>query len=174
MIVGSQTIANACVARQDVSRTCILFPVESQYDCDVNPNNPVVKLCVEGMKAEFEGRASDALACFTQAWELRKDDFDGCIAAHYVARHQRTPEEMRYWNLESLKLADAVNDERVQEFYPSLYLNLGKSEEDLGNREAAKRYYELARTKCSALALAEGRYTDVLRDGIARALDRVS
>jgi hypothetical protein len=50
-----------------------------------------------------------------QAWEKRKDDYDACVAAHYVARHQ--------WNQESLDRADAVNAESVQGFYPSLYLN---------------------------------------------------
>jgi hypothetical protein len=55
---------------------------------------------------------------------------------------------------------------------PSLYLNIGKAHEDLGNRERAKRYYELAATKMSHLP--EGRYADIVRDGIKRGLERVS
>jgi tetratricopeptide (TPR) repeat protein len=138
----------------------------------MDPNNPVVKLCLEGMKAEAEGRPDEAHRLFVRAWEERQDDFDACVAAHYVARHQKTPEEALRWNQESLDRAEAVNDERTDGFYPSLYLNMGKAHEDLGNREEAKRFYELAAAKTNQLA--EGRYGDTVRDGIARGLKRVS
>jgi hypothetical protein len=124
------------------------------------------------MKAEMEGRTDQAGILFLQAWGQRQDDYDACLAAHYVARHQKIPEQVFHWNQESLDRADAVNDERVQAFYPSLYLNMGKAHEDLGNRERAKRYYELAATKMSRLP--EGRYRDVVQDGIKQGLQRVS
>ena len=107
-------------------------------------NNPVVKLCVEGTRAEFEGRTDDARNFFTQAWEASKDDFDACVAAHYVARYQTSPQDTLHWNQEALARADAVGDDRVQSFYPSLYLNMGHSYEVLGNQAEAKRYYDLA------------------------------
>ncbi len=138
----------------------------------MDPNNPVIKLCAEGMKAESEGRADEARLLFMQAWEESKDNYDACIAAHYVARNQKTPEEILRWNQVSLDRADAVDDERVQGFYPSLYLNMGKAHEDLGNREQAKRHYELAATRMSALP--DGRYGDLVREGIKRGLQRVS
>ena len=37
-----------------------------------------------------------------------------------------------------------VNDERVKDFYPSLYLNMGRSHELLGNKLQAKEYYDAA------------------------------
>ena len=138
----------------------------------MDPDNPVVKLCVDGMKAEAEGRMDEAHMFFVQAWEQSKNDFEACIAAHYVARHQKTLEETLDWNKESLDRADAVNDERVQSFYPSLYLNMGKAYENLGNWEQAKRHYELAAAKMSNLP-PEGRYGNVVRDGIKRGLQRV-
>jgi hypothetical protein len=137
----------------------------------MDPENPIVKLCVAGMKAESEGRNEDALALFLQAWEQRTDDFEGCIAAHYVARHQKTPEDTLRWNEESLKRAKEVGDARVADFYPSLYLNMGKAQEDIGNRTEARRYYELAWASVSTLP--EGRYGDVVREGIKRGLERV-
>jgi tetratricopeptide (TPR) repeat protein len=137
----------------------------------MDPANPIVKLCVEGMRAETEGRIDEARLLFIQAWEESKNDYDACIAAHYVARHQKTPEEILRWNQESLDRADALNDERVQDFYPSLYLNLGKAHEDLGNREMARKYYELAAARMNGLPA--GRYGDVVRDGIKRGLQRV-
>jgi tetratricopeptide (TPR) repeat protein len=138
----------------------------------MDPNNPVIKLCADGMKAETSGRYDEARLLFIQAWEQSKDDYEACVAAHYVARHQKIPEEILHWNKEALDCADAVSDERVQGFYPSLYLNMGKAHEDVGNWEEAKRNYELAAAKLSTLP--EGRYSDVVRDGINRGLQRVS
>jgi hypothetical protein len=43
-----------------------------------------------------------------------------------------------------LQHAEAVNDERGKEFYPSLYLSLGHSHELIGNQAQAQRYYDLA------------------------------
>jgi hypothetical protein len=107
-------------------------------------NNPVVKLCIEGTRAEFGGRIDDARKLYWQAWEIARDDYEACIAAHYVARFLETPENGLHWNQVALNRADAVDREKVKEFYPSLYLNLGRSFELLGNQTEAKRYYDLA------------------------------
>jgi tetratricopeptide (TPR) repeat protein len=117
----------------------------------MDPNNPVVKLCVAGMEAEAEGRMEDAHALFTKAWKVRQDNFDGCIAAHYLARHQSTPTATFYWNQLALQCADAIADERVKGFYPSLYLNMGKSYEELGNATEAHRYYDKAAVYLASL-----------------------
>ncbi len=107
-------------------------------------DNQVVKLCMDGTRAEFEGRIDDARTLYMQAWDASQDDYEACIAAHYVARYQESPEEMLQWNQEALKCANAVKDSRVEDFYPSLYLNMGHSYELLGNQNEAKRYYDLA------------------------------
>ena len=138
----------------------------------MDPDNPIVRLCAAGMKAEFDGRNTDALALFSQAWEQSTDDFEAAIAAHYVARHQKDAEETLRWNQVALARAEAVGDERVLGFYPSLYLNLGKSHEDLGHRDEARNFYELASCKMSELP--QGRYGDIVRDGVQRALQRIS
>lgn len=107
-------------------------------------NNPVIKLCVEGTQAEFQGQIERARACYQKAWESAQDDFEACIAAHYLARHQDRPEVCLYWNRVALEKAEAVGDVRVQDFYPSLYLNMGLSHELLGNWTEAKQFYDLA------------------------------
>ena len=99
---------------------------------------------MEGTRAEFEYRLEDARLFYQQAWEARTDDYDACVAAHYVARFQDSAEESLRWNQIALDHANAVKDERVKEFYPSLYLCLGKSYEALGDRINAERYYDLA------------------------------
>ena len=107
-------------------------------------NNPVIKLCMEGTCAEFEHRLDDAKQFYLQAWEACTDDYEACIAAHYVARFQETPEETLHWNQIALSHANAVDDERVKDFYPSLYLNLGQSYEALDDQVNAQKYYQLA------------------------------
>ncbi len=107
-------------------------------------NNPVIQFCMEGTRAEFEHRIDDARILYQQAWEAHSDDYEACIAAHYVARFQSTPKETLHWNQIALDHANAVNDERVREFYPSLYLCLGKSYEELGDKVNAEKYYNLA------------------------------
>lgn len=107
-------------------------------------DNPVVKLCLAGTRAEFEGKKEEARALYQQAWEASKNDFEACMAAHYVARFQDSPQETLCWNQEALTRANAVGDGRVEEFYPSLYLNLGQAYELLGDQAEAQRYYTLA------------------------------
>lgn len=107
-------------------------------------DDPVIKLCAEGTRAEFEGRIDDARRFYGQAWEAAQDDYGACVAAHYVARHQEHIKDRLRWNLEALARAEAVGDDRVSIFYPSLYLNLGRCYELLGNPSQSQRYYALA------------------------------
>jgi hypothetical protein len=81
---------------------------------DVDPDNPVVKLCAQGMQAESEGRHDNARRLFEQAWTEHAADYDACIAAHYLARHQRTPQESLRRDQVALRHADRVGDERVR------------------------------------------------------------
>lgn len=138
----------------------------------MDPNNPVIKLCAEGMQAETQGKNQSALELFTQAWEASQDDYEACVAAHYLARQQTTPQDVLRWNQEALQRAEAVDDERVEGFYPSLYLNMGYSYEVLGKRTEAMRYYQLAAARVEALP--EGMYGEIVRDGIARGLQRIA
>ena len=107
-------------------------------------DNPVIQLCVAGTQAEFRGEIEEARAFYQQAWEAAQDDFDACVAAHYVARHQADPAQRLHWNQVALDRANAVGDGRVLAFYPSLFLNMGQSFELLGNPDEARRFYELA------------------------------
>ena len=110
----------------------------------MDPNNPVARLCAAGMAAEGEGRPAEAKALFEQAWAESRDDFDACIAAHYVARHQATAAAEHEWNAKALARADLVGDERARSFYPSLYLNLAHSLEKLGRSAEACELYTTA------------------------------
>ena len=97
-----------------------------------------------GSRAELEGRRADAYALYAQAWEAVTDDYEACIAAHYVARGATEPGEIFRWNRIALDRAVTADDERVQPFCPSLYLNMGRSHELLGEQAEAERFYALA------------------------------
>jgi hypothetical protein len=110
----------------------------------MDTDNPVVKLCIDGARAEFERRLDDARELYLQAWTAASNDYEACIAAHYVARFQDSPQNTLAWNEEALNRANAVADEQVAAFYPSLYVNMGHSYEMLGRLADAQRYYDLA------------------------------
>jgi tetratricopeptide (TPR) repeat protein len=109
-----------------------------------DPNNPVIRLCQEGIRAEFDGRPDDARSLYLQSWAAAQDDYEACVAAHYVARFQEEPQEILRWNQIALDRANAVSDDQVQSFYPSLYLNMGLSYEKLGRIDEAQHYYDMA------------------------------
>ena len=134
----------------------------------MDPDNVVVRLCGEGMRAEGEGRADDARRLFTEAWDAATDDDEACIAAHYLARHQDTPEDVLRWNLECLARADEVGDERVRGFYPSLHLTIAKAQRDLGDPDEARRHYEAAADHVGDVPA--GPYGDGIRFAIAEGL----
>ncbi len=112
----------------------------------MDSDNPV-ELCIAATRAEFARRRNQALALALRAWEAASDEYEACIAAHYVARYQENLCEALHWNQEALTCAESAaraGDERVRPFYPSLYLNLGRAYELLGNQSEAQRYYDLA------------------------------
>lgn len=133
--------------------------------------NAVMGLCAKGMELEGVGQPEEAFKLFKSAWDQSIDDFERCIAAHYVARHQNSPSDSLQWNQEALDCAMRVEDDRVLEFFASLYLNLGKAKEETGNKEGAKQLYESAAGKLNDVP--EGPYKDIIRDGIDRGLKRV-
>jgi tetratricopeptide (TPR) repeat protein len=110
----------------------------------LNPENPVVKLCAYGSRSEFEGQIEEARVAYQRAWEIAGDDYEKCIAAHYMARYQENPLDSLKWNLLALNYADQVEGEEIKSFYPSLYLNLGRCYEVQGDLIESKMYYEMA------------------------------
>ena len=137
----------------------------------MDPNNPVVKLCAQGIDIEMKGRRDEARSLYLQAWELRQHDVDACIAAHYVARLQETPAETLRWNELALTHANRASSESIRSFFPSLYLNLGKSYEDVGNLSRARELYEQGELRLTDVP--DGGYGEIVRQGLQNALKRV-
>lgn len=100
------------------------------------------QLCIEGTRAEFEGRIDDARECYSRAWDTAATPYEQAIAAHYVAHLEPSPDEALRWH--RLALEHAESDDRADEFMGSLLVSLGGAYEGLGMHEEAARYFGLA------------------------------
>lgn len=111
---------------------------------EFNPNNNVIKLCVQAMDMEEKGKPGEASRLFLQAWNEATNDFEKFTAAYYVARHQKNVPDKLKWLETSLQFALKINNDTVREAFPSLYSNIAKCYEDLSDLDNAKKNYELA------------------------------
>jgi tetratricopeptide (TPR) repeat protein len=111
---------------------------------EFNPNNNVVKLCLQGIAMEEKGKPEEANRLFLQAWSEATNDFEKFIAAHYVARHQKNVSDKLKWLETVLQFALKINNDSIKSAFPSLYLNIAKCYEDLNDPDKAKKNYELA------------------------------
>ena len=136
-----------------------------------DPENPIIKLCGQGMMLEGEGKPVEASSLFMQAWEQATNDFERFTAAHYIARHQNDVAGKLYWDETALRHALNVKDEGMKGSYPSLYLNIAKCHEDLGDRVRAKQNYESALSYADFLP--NDGYGNMIRGGISNGLERV-
>ena len=111
---------------------------------EFNPNNKVIKLCVNAMDMEGKGNSEEASRLFLQAWNEATNDFEKFTAAYCVARHQKNVSDKLKWLETALQFALSINNISVDGAFPSLYLKIAKCYEDLGDLDNAKKNYELA------------------------------
>jgi tetratricopeptide (TPR) repeat protein len=111
---------------------------------EFDPRNNIVKLCLQGMDFEGKGNPEEAIRIFLQAWNEATNDFEKYLAAYYLTRNQKNiPDKLR-WAQTTLELALKIDSPGVKSAFPSLYANIAKCYEDLGDLESAKKNYELA------------------------------
>jgi tetratricopeptide (TPR) repeat protein len=113
---------------------------------EFNPNNHIIKLCIQGMAMEEYGQPAEAGNVFMQAWNEATNNFERFLAAYYVARNQESITHKTKWLETALQFALQVNDIAANSALPNLYSNLAKCYEDLGDTEKAMKNYELATT----------------------------
>jgi hypothetical protein len=111
---------------------------------DFNPNNHIIKLCIQGMQMEAEGKPEEASRLFVQAWNEATHDFEKFTAAYYVARHQEHVSDKLKWLETTLQFALKINNDTVKSAFPALYLNIARCYEDLNDSDNAKKNHELA------------------------------
>jgi hypothetical protein len=138
-------------------------------DVAIDPTNPVVALCAEGMASE--GTPAEALRLFERAWAMRRDDYDAALAAHFIARHQPTPAATLHWNALAVRHAESVEGGRAAGLFASLYLNLGAAQADAGDLTAGAESVRRAAAHLAALPL-DG-YREFVALGIRRLATRL-
>lgn len=111
---------------------------------DFDPNNNVVKLCLQGMDMEGKGMPEEASRLFLRAWNEATNDFENFTAAYYLTRHQKNVPDKLKWLETALRFALKINNNTVKGTFSSLYLGIAKCYEDLGDLDKAKKNYELA------------------------------
>jgi len=111
---------------------------------EFSPNNNIVKLCIQGMNMEESSKPEEAIKLFLQGWNEATNDFEKYIAAFYVARHQKSVFDKLKWLETTLQLALKINNENVKGALSSLYSRIAKCYEEIGKRDNAEKYYELA------------------------------
>jgi hypothetical protein len=119
---------------------------------EFNPNNNVVKLCVQGMDMEEKGKPEEASRLFLQAWEETTNDFEKFTAAYFVARQQKNIPDKLKWLETALQFAVRINDESVNAAFPSIYANIAKCYEGLGDLDNAKKYVDLSISSAGKLS----------------------
>ncbi|MGI6298379.1 MAG: NAD(+)--rifampin ADP-ribosyltransferase [Saccharofermentanales bacterium] len=109
-----------------------------------DPNNEIIKICMNGLNLEESGKIKEAAAIFHEAWKKATDDFEKFIAAFHFARIQKNINVKLKWLETSLECALNINDDNVKSAYSTIYLNIAKCYEELNDFENAKRNYELS------------------------------
>jgi tetratricopeptide (TPR) repeat protein len=113
---------------------------------EFDPNNYIVKLCLQGIALEEKGKPEEASRIFLKAWNEATNDFEKFMAAHYVARHQENVIDKLKWLETALQFALKVNNEAVTSAFPSI----AKCYEDLHDPDKARKNYDLSTSFANA------------------------
>jgi rifampin ADP-ribosylating transferase len=113
---------------------------------EFNPNNPLVKRCLQGMALEEQGKPGEAAGIFLQAWNEASNDFEKFLAAYYVARHQKKVSDKLHWLETALHLALKINNHSVNAAFSSLYESIADCYDELNDAGNAKKHYDLAKS----------------------------
>ncbi|WP_353145686.1 NAD(+)--rifampin ADP-ribosyltransferase [Chryseobacterium sp.] len=111
---------------------------------EFSPFNKVVKLCIQGMSMEEQGKPEEAIRFFMQGWEEADDDHEKFLAAYYISRHQKTTSDTLKWLEVALSHAMELNDDTVKSAFPALYTSIAGCYENLSEPEKSKENLELA------------------------------
>jgi hypothetical protein len=125
----------------------------------LDPTNPVVAAVGRGVQAELAGDREAARAAYAEAWNEATDDFERCVAAHYVPRVIDDPVD-KLRNEDALRHAMAVGDGRVAGFFASLHACVGEARFGVGDAAGAREAFRLA--EASLATVPAGSYKDGL------------
>ena len=134
-----------------------------------DPKNEIVQLCAKGIELEATN-LSEAKKLYEQAWQLSETPIDKLTAAHYMARIQPDVLHKLKWDKIALEQALLIDSAEVKGSLPSLYLNIGKCHEDMGQRKEALEHYVKAQEYVKYLN--KDGYGTMINKGIAAGIER--
>lgn len=104
---------------------------------EFGPQNPIVKLCLQGMAAEAQGDLPGATLLFQQAWGEAHAHFEKYLAAWYLARCEPAAAARLGWYEVALRHAIAANDISASSGFSSLHMQMAACHNELGNAAQA-------------------------------------
>ena len=107
-------------------------------------NNPVVKLCLQGIGLERQGKTEEARPIFLQAWNDSTEDFERFLAAHHVSRLEPDATTRLKWLRTMLELALKIGGPAVASALPVLHTKIAECHAELGDHDAAGKHRESA------------------------------
>lgn len=113
-------------------------------EMEFSPANKIVKLCIQGMTMEDQGKPDDAKQLFLRAYNEAENDLEKYLAGYYVARRQDSAADRLAWLETALGFAQKVGDVAASSAFPGLYRKIAGCYEELGDSENAKKNLELA------------------------------
>lgn len=111
---------------------------------ELNPANPIVQLCLQGMAMEEKNEAASAEQIFLHAWGEASSDFEKFLAAYYVARVQVEVANRLKWYETALQHALAANSDSAGSALPSLHDNISRCYAEIGDTENAEKHIATA------------------------------
>src|SRR5215204_4283571 len=113
---------------------------------EFNPSNPIIKRCIHGIAMEEQDKPEEASRLFRQAWNEASNDFEKFTAAFFVARHQKNLFDKLQWLQTALQFALRVDNDNVKGAFSSLYANIAKCYEELGDHVNAEKNTALSQS----------------------------
>ena len=159
------------------ARTMFLGFQVAVYDGRLG-NQSIMSRIEAAVSLQVQGDRDASRSRLEELWDepaLREDSLCRCILAHYLADLQEDPREELKCDMLALAAADALTDREVtsrypgfslNEFYPSLHLNLAEDYRRLGDMPSARRAPS-SRAQKSVDVLPSGGYGAMIRGGIA-------
>ncbi len=119
---------------------------------DFNPQDHVVRLCLQGMSLEAGNKADEAGKLFLRAWNDSTENWQRFLSAYFVAQHQAETADRLKWLETALQIALRINDDSVRSAFHRLYSAIGKCHEELGDSDEASKCFNLAKSSSDAPA----------------------
>lgn len=137
----------------------------------LDPNNTVVRLCMDAQERLVEGDGDGARVLLQQAWRDASTAWERAVAAHYIAGVQPLPVGQHHWHrtaMDEARVAEAQDAESVRELWPSLYLAFAGSLEGVGSLDLAAEAFRDALDAARGLGpLGEG-HVRAAEEGLRR------